>query len=72
MDKINDMNKSELFELLNVVKGIITKNQEELTTYARMNSDPTFERISIKERDKFDKVNEFIKLKEKIEFKKNN
>lgn len=69
MEKINKMHLSELFELLNMIKEIISKNQEELTTYARMNNDPTFEKISIREKNKFDKVNKFVKLKEKIELK---
>lgn len=67
MNEIEEMNISELSELLNIVKGIISKHQEELTTYARMNSDPTFEKISIREKNKFDRVNEFVKLREKIE-----
>ena len=69
MEKINKMHLSELFELLNMIKEIISKNQEELTTYARMNNDPTFEKISIREKNKFDKVNKFVKLKETIELK---
>lgn len=72
MKKIDEMNITELFELSNIVKDIISKHQEELTTYARMNNDPSFERISIKEKCKFDKVNEFVRLKSNIDLRLEN
>lgn len=61
------MDLNEQFNLLNIVKSMIAKYQEELTTYARLNSDPTFEKLGRKEEDKFTKMNQFVELKMKIE-----
>lgn len=63
---IEQMKLPELCELKSVVSVIIDKYQTELTSYAIMNNDNSFQKASLIERQKFDRMNEFISLKTKI------
>ena len=62
MKKLNDK-----YNLLNIVKDVINKYQDEMTNYARLNNDAKFEKLGERELIKVNRMNKFIAFKCKLE-----
>lgn len=62
MKKLNDQ-----YNLMNMVKSIISKYQDEMTNYARLNNDAKFEKLGERELIKVNRMNKFIAFKSKLE-----
>lgn len=67
MKKIEDMDIFELDQLKNVVKGIVQKYDNMLTTYGILNNDKFLQNMPREEQAQFDKKNAYTALIGKID-----
>lgn len=69
MKKLSELKLNELIELKSAVDLLVDKYAKELTTYAEINKDMSFTKMSLTEKTNYDNFNKNKKLSSKIQNK---